>query len=96
MKDYWNDPPEEPEAPTCPDCGIYLDDAGTEPCTLTAPDGGTYDTFVTLLKCPECGRAVEVPADICPGPPDDGPTEEEMNEYYASLEAQRREQESED
>jgi len=45
MKDYWNDPPEEPEPPFCNKCGEYMDIA---------------ESWLTA-KCPVCGKEWAAP-----------------------------------
>lgn len=53
MNDYWNDPPDEPEAPCCSDCGEEM---------MIAPDG-------SKATCPKCGTVINKAPDIEPPEP---------------------------
>ena len=56
MNDYWNDPPEEPELPSCPVCDGYAD-------FLRDDKSGQ------VLKCEECDHTWTIPFPVEPEDP---------------------------
>ena len=58
MNDYWNDPPEEPELPGCPECDGDADYLRDE------KDG-------QVLKCGECKHEWSLPFPVEPDPPEE-------------------------
>jgi hypothetical protein len=64
MNDWWNDPPEEPEPPPCPEGGC---DGFGEVVTLYAADGSEGDCF----RCDVCGRTWPLPPEPDEPEPED-------------------------
>jgi hypothetical protein len=63
VNDYWNDPPDEPEGLTCPEC----DDGTGE---YVVGDRVTYG-----FRCDTCGHCWFEPATEDPEPPEEVPVE---------------------
>jgi len=57
MNDFWNDPPEEPELPGCPECD------GDADYVRDGKDG-------QVMKCGECEHEWSLPFPVEPDPPD--------------------------
>lgn len=62
MNDWYNDPPETEEPPSCPKCGA--DDTGV--VELYSADGDSGLVF----HCPVCRNRWPIPSDPEPGPED--------------------------
>ena len=63
MNDWWNDPPEYPEGPTCPVEGC---DGYGDLVTLYAADGDSGECW----QCDECGHRWPFVPEPDPGPED--------------------------
>ena len=67
MTDWWNDPPEEPDPPTCPEC------AGEADFLRAGPSG--HD-----LRCDDCGHEWTATAPDEPSEPDEPAAPDEPDE----------------